>query len=101
MTTSTPTIPQGSTQFAQQTGWAYGAGTSIPFEAISEPGAYVCSWSGHLLRVPADALQSGGAPSINFVGGQPLFVTKICSNPFVTVTKARLLASNFDLNVNF
>jgi len=38
---------------------------------------------------------------INIVGAEPLFCTKICENPFVTITKARVLASNYDLPVNF
>ena len=76
-------------------------GTQVPFEAISEPGCYVCNWSGHLLRVPEDGVTPGRSPLINIVGCEPLFVTKISENPFITMTKARLLASNCDLNVNF
>lgn len=77
------------------------AGTTIPFESIQEPGAYICNWSGHLVRIPEDGVTPGRSPMINIVGSDPLFVTKISDNPWVTVTKARLLASNFDLYVNF
>jgi hypothetical protein len=76
-------------------------GTTIPFEAINAPGTYICNWSGHLLRVPEDGVAPGRSPMINIVGPEPLTVTKISDNPFVTLTKARLLASNWDLNVNF
>lgn len=76
-------------------------GTQVPWDSIQEPGAYICQWSGHLVRVPADGTTPGRSPMINIVGCEPLFVTKICDNPFVTITKARLLASNFDLPVNF
>jgi len=76
-------------------------GTTVPFESINEPGAYICNWSGHLLRVPEDGVAPGRSPMINIVGADPLFVTKITNNPYVTLTKARLLASNFDINVNF
>jgi len=31
---------------------AYCGGTTLPFGGIHEPGAYICRWSGHLLRVP-------------------------------------------------
>ena len=31
-------------------------GVSIPFDSIRSPGAYVCNWNGHLLRVPETAL---------------------------------------------
>ena len=76
-------------------------GQIIPFECICEPGAYVCNWSGHLLRVPKDAVSPGRSPLINIVGPDCLFVTKICNDPFVPVTKARLLACNCDMAVNF
>lgn len=76
-------------------------GTTVVFEAIQEPGAYICNWSGHLLRIPEDAINPGRSPLMNIVGSEPLFVTKICDNPWVQVTKARLLSANFDLFVNF
>ena len=78
-----------------------GCGTCVPFDSIQEPGAYICNWSGHLLRVPEDGITPGRSPLINMVGCDQLYVTKICDHPFVTVTKARLMASNFDLPVNF
>ena len=53
------------------------------------------------MRVPEDGIAPGRSPLLNIVGCQPLFVTKICDDPYVTITKARLLASNFDVNVNF
>ena len=75
--------------------------TTWPFDAINEPGAYICNWSGHLLRVPQDAVTAGRSPKLNIVGLEPLMVTKISDNPYITLTKAKLLAANFDLNVNF
>ncbi len=77
------------------------AGLVVPFESISEPGTYVCNWSGHLLRVPEDAVTPGRSPLINIVGCEQLFVTKISDNPFMTVTKCRLVACNLDVAVNF
>jgi hypothetical protein len=76
-------------------------GTVYPFDQINEPGAYICQWSGHLMRVPEDGVAAGRSPLINFVGPDQLYVTKICENPWITLTKARMLAANFDLNVNF
>ena len=29
-------------------------GVSIPFDSIRSPGAYVCNWNGHLLRVRSE-----------------------------------------------
>jgi hypothetical protein len=78
-----------------------GATCTIPFDQINEPGAYVCNWSGHLLRVPQDGVTPGRSPLLNIVGPQPLFVIKISDDPYVSITKARLLACNCDVNVNF
>ncbi len=76
-------------------------GQTMPFSNISEPGCYVCNWSGHLLRVPEDAVAPGRSPLISVVGPEPLFVTKISANPFESITKAKLLACNADVHVNF
>ena len=96
---SNPTKTATQTQY--QSGFATQCGTTIPFDSIQEPGAYICTWSGHLLRIPEDGVTPGRSPMINLVGCEPLFVTKISKNPFVTATKARILASNCDLPVNF
>lgn len=61
----------------------------------------ICFRSGHLIRIPDDALAPGRSPLISMVGHERLMVTKISDNPFVPMTKARLLASNLDLHVNF
>ncbi len=87
-------------KFSEARGSPY-AGTTLPFDAVSEPGAYICNWSGHLMRVPEDAVCPGRSPRINIVGPENLTVTKISDNPYVTLTKAKLLASNIDLQVNF
>ncbi len=94
----TITTPQITNQNFNQTA---GCGSCIPFEAICEPGCYICNWSGHLLRVPPDGVVQGRSPLITFIGFEPLFVTKLTSDPYVPVTKARLLAANCDTCVNF
>ena len=76
-------------------------GMKVPFEAINEPGCFICNWSGHLLRVPEDGVAAGRSPLINVIGPEPLYVTKISDNPFIPLTKARMLACNCDINVNF
>jgi hypothetical protein len=78
-----------------------GTGVQCPFDSIGEPGAYICNWSGHLLRVPKDAIAAGRSPVVNMVGPDALYVTKISNDPYVTRTKARLISANFDLEVNF
>ena len=76
-------------------------GTRVPFDGINDPGCYVCEWSGHLMRVPPDGVAPGRSPLLNMIGRDPLFVTKISNDPFIPVTKARLLAANHDVAVNF
>ncbi|MHC4092305.1 MAG: hypothetical protein ACYSVY_18880 [Planctomycetota bacterium] len=76
-------------------------GTKVPFENIQEPGCYICNWSGHLLRVPEDGIAPGRSPLLNLVGNEPLFVTKLSENPYVTIAKARMIASNLDCCVSF
>ena len=85
------TSSEGTTQF----------GTTVPFESIKEPGCYICNWSGHLMRVPEDGVAPGRSPLINIVGPEPLFVTKISENPYIPLTKAKMLACNCDIAVNF
>ena len=76
-------------------------GTTVPFESIQEPGCYICNWSGHLLRVPEDGVAPGRSPLVNIIGTEPLFVTKLSENPFITITKAKMITSNLDCSVNF
>ncbi len=85
----------------QQGACATSFGTKLAFENISEPGCYVCNWSGHLIRVPEDGVAPGRSPLLTIVGCETLFVTKISDNPYIPLTKAKVLASNADLNVNF
>jgi len=75
--------------------------TTLPFNGIHEPGAYICRWSGHLLRVPEDSISTEHTPRMSVVGSDALLVTKIDNDPYVAVTKARLLAANQDVSVNF
>ncbi len=93
-TTTTPTSQPNNTTTPS-------GGSTMPLDGINAPGAYVCAWSGHLLRVPEDGVSPDDSPALDMVGSKPLLVTKISDNPFVTLTKARLLASDFDIHVNF
>ena len=89
----------------QSTNWkpeyCASAGTTIPFDSVHEPGCYICNWSGHLLRVPEDGVAAGRSPLVGMIGTEPLFVTKVSDNPFIPLTKAKMVASNLDCAVNF
>lgn len=74
---------------------------TLQFDSINEPGTYVCNWSGHLMRVPEDAVKQGRSPVVDLIATEPLTVTRISDNPFIPLTKARMLAADYDLNVGF
>ncbi len=76
-------------------------GTQFPFSKLSEPGTYLSNWSGHLIRVPQDAVRQGRSPVIEILGTEPLYVTKLSDDPFVPLTKARMIAADLDHAVNF
>ena len=77
------------------------AGAAVPFDAITAAGAYVCNWSGHLLRVPEQCLQPRGTLTLNMIGGEPLTVTKISDDPEVHLSAARGLARSLGVSVGF
>ena len=85
----------------QQESESTSLGTQLPFDSINEPGCYVCNWSGHLLRVPEDAIKPGRSPLLSIMGTEPLFVTKLSNDPYIAVSKARLIAADLDVAVNF
>lgn len=76
-------------------------GSSVPFDSINSAGAYVFEGSGHLLRVPPDSIKPGRSPLMSIQSKEPLRVTKISDNPFITVTKARMRAAEHDLSPNW
>ena len=78
-----------------------GTGMRVPFDHISEPGTYVFNYTGHLLRVPEDAITQGRSPLVNILGRETVVATKISEDPFMPVTKCRLVAANHDVPVNF
>ena len=77
------------------------AGVQGPFESISQPGTYYSNWSGHLIRVPEDALQPGRSPVVEIRAKVPMIVTRLSGDPFLCLSKARMIAADFDLAVNF
>jgi hypothetical protein len=72
-----------------------------PFEQISTPGCYILKQTGTLLRVPLDALGNGRGPAINVVSKDRWLVTKISSDPYLPLSRARAVAADCDLPVNF
>lgn len=73
----------------------------LQFAEITSPGSYVFHETGDLCRVPEDALVAGRSPLIDFVSKTPKMVTKISDDPWIPVSKARQLASDADLFIDF
>jgi len=78
-----------------------GFGARMPFEAIQSPGCYVCHWSGHLLRVPQNAVAPVRARCMSMSGRERLFVTHISDDPYESITRARELARRCQVPVRF
>ena len=73
----------------------------VPFSEIHDPGAYVSNLTGHLLRIPEDAVKPARTPVIDIVANESLVFTKISDNPFIAINKARMLSCDLDLPVQF
>ncbi len=86
-------------------GEAKNLASQIAFDSLNERGAYVCNWSGNLLRVPHDGVQPRRSALLSVLlrlpSKKPLFVTKISDDPYISITKARTLAAKCDLDVSF
>lgn len=76
-------------------------GVTLPFDTIRTPGAYVCNWSGHLMRIPERSLVPGDALRVNIVGREPLTVTKISDDPGVPLVEARAIATELGIHPGF
>jgi hypothetical protein len=77
------------------------AGVQVPLDTVDAPGAYVCNWSGHLLRISERSLLPAGPLAMNIVGAEPLTVTRISENPDLPLSEARGLAWRLGLSVGF
>ena len=73
---------------------------TLRFEEIQEPGVYVTE-RGAMFRIPPDALAPGHSPLISWESKDSVAVTRICEDPYTPTSKARQLAANADLKVNF
>lgn len=74
---------------------------SGPFDRISQPGCFVFNKTGDLVRIPDDALVEGRSPTIDVVSNEPWLMTKISSDPYLPLGKARAVAADMDLQINF
>ena len=78
-----------------------GVGSTTPFDQLESHGCYIWRSTGDLIRVPDDALAPERSPKIDVVSKDPCLVTKISSDPYLALSKARSIAADMDLPVNF
>jgi hypothetical protein len=76
-------------------------GATVPFGSVSSPGAYICNWNGHLLRIPERTIVPSDALRLETAGREPLMVTKISDDPGVPLVEARALALQLGLLAGF
>lgn len=90
--------PKTITQTAEE---AATIGSQFRFENLNEPGCYVSNWTGHLIRVPEEALKPGHSPLIEIRGKEPIVLTKLSSDPYLAISRARMIAADMDVSVDF
>jgi hypothetical protein len=73
----------------------------LPFSEINSPGCYVANGIGDLFRIPEDGVVTGRSPLIEIVSKTPRMVTKVSDDPWAPISRARQLAADADLYVNF
>jgi hypothetical protein len=73
----------------------------VRWDCINEPRCYFSNWSGHLIRIPEFGLKPGFSPVIEIIGKEPMIVTRLSEDPYLQISKARMIAADLDLEVNF
>jgi len=73
----------------------------VPFSELHEPGCYISNSTGNLFRVPEDALAANRSPLIEIVSNSGTMMTRVSEDPWIPISKARQLAADADLAINF
>jgi hypothetical protein len=74
---------------------------SIPADNLREPGAYLCLWSGHLLRIPKETIRPSCFPLVMIEGSESLLVVRLSHDPHLSATDARETALDLGLFPDF
>ena len=72
-----------------------------PLGDVTEPGAYVCRESGDLVRIAPTGAASDSSELIERQEAEPVYVVRIHPDPFVAISRARVLAANLDVEISF
>jgi hypothetical protein len=90
-----------TTATATPTGTSTEIGTKIAFEDITQPGAYICNATGHLLRISetwdADAMSAW----FEWTGDEPFWFTSVSSDPACSIEQCRANADDIGIGWSF
>ena len=73
----------------------------LPWQDVTEPGAYVELGTGDLFRIPKEALLPGASPLIRKESASPSRLIRISRNPYVITFEARMLCAEHNVEPNF
>jgi hypothetical protein len=73
----------------------------VPWENITESGAYVEKGNGDLYRIPMEALVPGASPLIKKQSSGASRFVQVSKDPFVTTLEARMLCAEHNIQANF
>lgn len=73
----------------------------VPWEDVTEPGAYVEVGTGDLYRIPQEALIAGGSPIVHKESAGASRLLQVSKNPFLTTLQARMLCAEHNIDPNF
>jgi hypothetical protein len=73
----------------------------VPWENITESGAYVEKGTGDLYRIPMEALVPGASPLIKKQSSGASRFVQVSKDPFVTTLEARMLCAEHNIQANF
>jgi len=71
------------------------------WENIREPGFYVSSQSGKGYRITSEALIPGASPAIGVIGAEREMFVRLSADPYLTLSAARLISADNDVECGF
>jgi len=74
---------------------------TLPFGEVKRAGTYYMWSTGGICRIPEEALKAGHSPKLEIVLQGDNRVTRLTQDPFTPLSKARMIAADADLEVNF
>ena len=75
--------------------------SEFTWENIKQPGAYVERETGHLYRLPPEALLRGSSPVISRLSSSETTFLKLSDDPNTIISKLRTIAADADVKPNF